>query len=317
MNNFHYNNAFNNDSDSLDRLARSYNIKNKNINNSKISSNFNELNNSMLNDGIINESYNYPEGSHNNIYKSSNSISHPYDNYIYNESNALNTMKNELCTGIDCLQNSNDNKYLPQTLNNNFSNYEYENSNNNNNNNMSAIPMMQKSNLSNPQTKRIHSEKYSNQNHIDTFNFNDKVSDFSNFDLNSYNYSNDSSFSEDNLNSFEESLSGNSLISFSPKIKKQLKNKTKHLEHVNDDKSILTHIKNCEQCKKELLLLLKNENTNFFNNEHFTSNNLNNQMNLQNNTTSSIFNFSEVKDIIILILIGIFIIIFIDILFKK
>lgn len=90
-----------------------------------------------------------------------------------------------------------------------------------------------------------------------------------------------------------ESLSS-SYSSLPPKIKKHLK-ENKHLERYSDDNdNIIKHMEQCEECKKQLQKLMMQQNENILN-----------------------ISGQELKHMLILILIGIFIIIFIDVFFRK
>ena len=94
------------------------------------------------------------------------------------------------------------------------------------------------------------------------------------------------------------------------KIKKQLKMKSNHLNkyYMNDknDNNTISHLQTCEDCKNQLISLLKNTDL------------LNEYSNNQPNTQNSFLNLNittpELKDVIVLILVGIIIIVIIDIL---
>lgn len=96
--------------------------------------------------------------------------------------------------------------------------------------------------------------------------------------------------------------------SFLPKKKKKhLRLNNEHLKEYseNDDKLILNHIQNCKECKYHLLNILKNEN-------HL----LKNEKKIIDNKKEEKFfglDYKELKDIIILIIIGIIIIFVLDI----
>lgn len=104
---------------------------------------------------------------------------------------------------------------------------------------------------------------------------------------------------EESISDFESDISSN-YSSLKPTLKKHLKMSNNHLKtyHENDEVTILNHINKCIECKKQLLTLLNNGNT-------------------PQNT--SILNLStvEIKDILIMILIGVFIIILIDFFFRR
>jgi hypothetical protein len=168
---------------------------------------------------------------------------------------------------------------------------------------------------------------------------NNSINDNDNFSYNTKN-SNDSfslgnkkeSIYSDNSEHFLSSINSNnsnnssyldndiiSEYSFLPKKKKKhLRLNTKHLQEYteNDDRLILEHIKNCNECKTHLVNLLKNEN-------HFISQkntqNIQNTQNL-NKEENSLFgkiNYKELKEVIILIIIGIIIIFILDIFLRR
>lgn len=84
------------------------------------------------------------------------------------------------------------------------------------------------------------------------------------------------------------------------KIKNNLKSSLKHINTYNEQ-DIINHLKSCTQCKQEIISLLHNGMP-------YNMNNGNNTNNLQQH---GILNLSmlEIKDILILILVGVFIII--------
>jgi hypothetical protein len=116
-----------------------------------------------------------------------------------------------------------------------------------------------------------------------------------------------------------------SAYSESPKKKKKhIRFNTNHLKNYNDneEEKILEHIKNCTECKNHLINLLRNDN-------HFIQTNNPIQKHTSNddqyiiqkeNTDNSIFekiNYKELKEIIILIIIGIIIIFVLDIFLRR
>jgi hypothetical protein len=111
--------------------------------------------------------------------------------------------------------------------------------------------------------------------------------------------------------------------SFLPKKKKNhLRMNNNHLQKYteNDDKEVLNHLKKCAECRGQLLHLLKN-NGHVFNNNTTdkTDNKISNNINKSNNNESIIgkINYIEMKEIIILIMIGIIIIFVLDIFLRK
>lgn len=153
-------------------------------------------------------------------------------------------------------------------------------------------------------------------NSVDSLNSTDEISTFS---------SNESKFDSESIMTpisfYNKEYSDNSSIfsdtsSLTPKIKKHLKLNTSHLkniENTSDDK-ILDHINNCEQCKNQVFMLLKKEN-NYDTNHLFGKEHYNDSVKKQ--TYDGIFKSPETKDIIILILIGVFIIVFLDMFIKR
>ena len=136
-------------------------------------------------------------------------------------------------------------------------------------------------------------------------------------------YSDNSNKSEHFISSFNDNYDNNDIMSeysFLPKKKKKhLRLNTKHLQEYteNDDQLILEHIKNCNECKIHLLNLLKNEN-------HFVSQknipNIQNTLIDKDKDDNSLFgkiNYKEMKEVIILIIIGIIIIFILDIFLRR
>lgn len=178
-------------------------------------------------------------------------------------------------------------------------------------------------------------------NSFDNNSFDNKSCDNNSFDNNSFN--NNSFDNNSQYNSISDSFSLNgknsehfvsmsmsdadysdsdvvSEYSYLPKQKKKnLRMKTKHLQKYaeNDEQLILEHIKDCDECKQHLLNMLKNDN-------HFVQKqneiikkkeDVNNVLN-----ESSLFgniNYKEMKEVIILIIIGIIIIFVLDIFLRR
>ena len=88
-----------------------------------------------------------------------------------------------------------------------------------------------------------------------------------------------------------------------PKMKKKFRQTTKHLKKYDDteEKNVMIHIQKCEQCQNDLINIVQNRHT------------LSNKINTLSD--KNILNISHPE--LILILIGIFIIIFIDVFFRK
>lgn len=128
-----------------------------------------------------------------------------------------------------------------------------------------------------------------------------------------------SSYKDDSdiMESFDDLSSEYTLLP--KKKKKHLRLNNEHLKEYSDcdDKSILKHIQNCKECKKHLIEILKNENIN--ENININKKKINN---VDNNDVNMVkykdsFNYKEIKDIIILIIIGIIIIFFFDIFLRR
>jgi hypothetical protein len=150
----------------------------------------------------------------------------------------------------------------------------------------------------------------------------------------SYSYSQNNSFgdsisfdgkkSEHFLSMSDNNNSDSDIISeysYLPKNKKKhIRMNTKHLQNYkeNDEQLILDHIQKCEECKQHLLYLLKNES-------HFVHNKKEEEkkeveINTENVSENSIFgkiNYKEIKEVIILIIIGIIIIFVLDIFLRR
>lgn len=92
---------------------------------------------------------------------------------------------------------------------------------------------------------------------------------------------------------------------------------TEHLQRYteNDEHHILEHIKKCDECKQHLLKLLRSDN-------HFIQNEKEKEKEkpreeIQESTIFGKINYKELKEVIILIIIGIIIIFVLDIILRK
>jgi hypothetical protein len=129
------------------------------------------------------------------------------------------------------------------------------------------------------------------------------------------NSENKSMFSYNTLKSDSNYLNdiSSNYSSLPSKMKYNMRLNTKHLKDYNekDDNKIIDHIKKCNECKNELLLILTKSHINKSNIKLDSYTN-----DINNKSYNEIINFNisnnELKDIFILILIGIFIIIIID-----
>ena len=144
-----------------------------------------------------------------------------------------------------------------------------------------------------------------------------------------FNY--DSEHSSEYPSDFASDISSN-YSSLPQKLKKQIRMGSNHLKKYkeNDEQDILGHITKCDQCKVQLADLLKTVvNDNSLKNNNTVGNNTNNSVitnsnpvhninasNQQNNQIMGL-NMPELKDMLILLVIGIFIIIFVDIFIRR
>ena len=180
---------------------------------------------------------------------------------------------------------------------------------------------------------------------LDTYTFQKSLlSDTTDFKSSSPNPFSENDFALTMASDSMSDLSSN-YTSLSPKQKKQFKRNSSHIKkYKNDDKRIMDHTSNCAQCQDLLSKMvnsmvdnkIKNQynqtthdNYNAHNNAHNNSNNdsHNNDdshdIHIANSSTSiskpGLFNINtpELKDLLILILIGIFIIVFVDMFMKK
>jgi hypothetical protein len=132
--------------------------------------------------------------------------------------------------------------------------------------------------------------------------------------------------SSDNMSSDKKSLfataeSDVSTIysSLPKKIKRKLKSNSDHLKKYadKDEKSVLNHLQKCDDCKKQLFLLFKNEGHIF---PKVVENNKicqpledkTDKTDKKEDTNILGMGYKELKDIVILVMIGIIIIIFVD-----
>ena len=98
--------------------------------------------------------------------------------------------------------------------------------------------------------------------------------------------------------------------SMSPKKKKHLRSSSKHLKQYsdNDDAEIIHHLKKCEQCKTQLFQILQKDSHPI----NYQIQSTNNQQQTEHFGKILNISASELKDVMILLLIGIFIIIVLD-----
>ena len=241
----------------------------------------------------------------------------------------------EICQGLECLSDEQNGKFLPQSLNSNFNFFSTQG------NFDSRLPNIITQNQFSDTKSSVEGEIY---NDIKS-EFSDILSkDIISKDVISKDGISKYMLSETNSNLSDIlSLSESSSITFSPKIKKQLRLNTKHLSHQNDDELIMEHLKKCDQCRNQLLILLKHDLPNIQQSKQQSKQQLKQQnlqeqqiqeqqtqeqqnlqyqsniqqQNYQQFDTNGIFSSPETKDIIILIMIGVFIIILLDIFMRK
>ena len=138
---------------------------------------------------------------------------------------------------------------------------------------------------------------------------------------------NDSVFSYSDASSIIDLISSEGVSKVSSKIKKKLKSKNNHLKDLENDDSFIDHIRTCEQCKKKIfeliidnnkkddkILKLLHDKTKELNIETKSNNltDINTINNINNDENHSILKSTSVKDTIIIIIVGIFIIIILD-----
>jgi len=126
----------------------------------------------------------------------------------------------------------------------------------------------------------------------------------------------------DNIKEKSNTQQKNSIHNFIKTLKhnkKNNKNQNKHNEHLNDDEDIFTHIKYCFECREQLLKYMKNHNHNNTNNNNHNNNNNENDIFKKIRNTESLFSYFgtlELKEIILIIVLGIVLIIILDFLMR-
>jgi hypothetical protein len=197
------------------------------------------------------------------------------------------TQKNNACVGIDCLANSYGSSYSSNNILNNMSPYD----------SYSGGDFTSK--MPTPIQQTIdEQEQYTDDN----FSFSNSSSDQQNslFDTQM------SSYSSDDFGSIKMESDISSNYSSLPSKKKHIILSNNHLKQYNekDDKNVIDHMKHCEQCQQQLIKLVKNNNNKSFDDV----------IDNGNVQQEKIFNISntELKYIMILILIGVTIIMFFD-----
>jgi hypothetical protein len=203
-----------------------------------------------------------------------NNVSVDYDNDV-----------SETCKGIECLSSQQNSKFLPHSFTPSFSFFSAQGDFSN------GLP----SHFVDANPLNANSELSDNQSIMssDNISFGSQSDHASMFTTDTYNFSDASSLS--------------------PKIKKQLRLHTKHLQNQNNDDAILGHIRKCEGCKNELIALLQKEHSNHI----FPSPIINTTQMMPNVRSDGLFNSPDTKDVLILIMIGVFIIILLDLFMRR
>ena len=204
----------------------------------------------------------------------------------------------EINKGLNYLMKQENSRYAP-------SNFNYISANNNNDYESGLPSIMDNNDFKSGLPSIMDNQKNSDNNTIDS-TFTSK----SKYTFNSLPISSFPTISESPVEMINMDSDMSSTYSILPaNTKKHLRLNTSHLKKYgeNDDDKILSHMKKCNQCRLQLLHLLSENN--ICNNKNKINKNINTM-----NTTTGILNISvaEVKDILILILIGIFIIILLD-----
>lgn len=152
----------------------------------------------------------------------------------------------------------------------------------------------------------------SSTNTFNTNNTNNTNNTFSTSNINTNTFDDQYNFFGSKIINVESDISS-SYSSLPQNIKSHLRSTTKHLKKYDetDEKNTVNHLKTCSQCRSELFNLLQEEH-------HIIKNNANN-IQSQKPPVGGILNLStpELKDILILILIGVVVIILLDVFIRK
>jgi hypothetical protein len=176
------------------------------------------------------------------------------------------------------------------------------------------------SDLLNPLNDQINK----NKNKKNKINFSDDSTQFTDFTDNSSNFTNDISIKH-NLKKnkhydFTENLSevSSNYSALSPELKKKIKSNSSHLKKYkdNDDENIMNHITKCDECKKQFANLFKNamSETHLSKYDNSFSTTI-----YKDDNYLQIFGMEmiEFRNLLIILVIGIFIIIFVTIFMSK
>lgn len=135
---------------------------------------------------------------------------------------------------------------------------------------------------------------------------------FSAYDKNKSDFTSGLPTPMEDMDSISDIKDLSSEYSYLPKKKqKHLRLNNKHLKDYtdSDEQMILEHIKSCNECKNQLLILLKDNN-------HEASQKSNQSHQISPEVTSKI-NYKEIKEIIIIVMIGIIILFLLDVVLRK
>lgn len=213
------------------------------------------------------------------------------------------TQQKELCVGLDCMMDPANIKYAPPNFSSNFGYFSTQGD------------FSSKNKLPTPLNS-----SFGASSDISSFDSAKSNSSSSNSEVIFDTIIPSSDFVASETMSFGTSgLSFDDMTSFSSlpqNLKKKIKQNNSHLKKYGDnDSEVFVHTQKCEQCKNQLINLLHGAN---FNNNVPQKPVLNNQDNDTNYVYKGMMNINlpEFKDVLILILIGIFIIVMLDIFMK-
>lgn len=225
----------------------------------------------------------------------------------------IDRQEQNACLGIDCLLDPSNARYGPSNL----SDFGFFSTQGDFSSNL-PTPMTKNKKKRSKKQDNFQSDSASTFSADSSFTNNTTNSAFTNNTTNSAftnntAFTNNMAFAEGSEDiPFDSDVSSN-YSSLPPKIKKHLRLNTNHLKSYkeSDEKNILGHIKYCNQCKHQLINLLKSDNHAF--------NESSNTETIDKTINSGILNLNspELKDMLILILIGIFIIVIADIFFRR
>lgn len=200
-------------------------------------------------------------------------------------------------SGVKCLADPSNSRFAPPNLENDFSFFSAQGD--------------FSSGLPTPFEKQFNKKKKKYYKDSDSSNYtdNNSIESFGSVSSPKKNLSEEFGSS---IAKIESDISSN-YSSLPPKIKKQLRLNTPHLKKYddNDDKTVIKHMKECKQCQAQINEQINNQLMNIINPMMH-----NNSIVTQNPGIMN-FNSPELKDTLILVLIGIFIIIIFDVFFRR